>query len=103
MLPTCVATLLLAQSAPPAAPDKPLVLKATTRLVQVSVIAQDGKGQPVADLKREDFQVKVNGKLQPIKVFSVDSSGTLPRAPENLPPNIFTNRLEQNAGVPSSV
>ena len=40
----------------------PVVLKASTRLVQVSVIAQDGKGQPIVDLKKDDFRIKVNGK-----------------------------------------
>src|ERR1700731_4825763 len=84
---------LLAQQ-PTAPPEKPLVLKATTRLVQVSAIVQDGKGNPVADLKKEDFQIKVNGKLQPIRVFSMDSSATLPRTETKLPPNIFTNRME---------
>ena len=96
-----ISTLLAQQ---PATPDKPpVVLKATTRLVQVSVIAQDGKGQPVIDLKKEDFRIKVNGKDQPIKVFSMDSSGALPQSEAKLPPNIFTNRLEVKPGQQSSV
>src|SRR6266851_5289420 len=78
----------------------PVVLKSTTRLVQVSVIAHDRKNQPVADLKKEDFQIKVDGKVQPISLFSVDSAGMLPSSPEKLPPNTFSNRLEQRAGTP---
>jgi VWFA-related protein len=81
----------------------PVVLKSTTRLVQVSVIAQDGKGQPIADLKKDDFRIKVNGKDQPIKVFSVDSSGALPHGEAQLPPNVFTNRLEVKPGQQASV
>jgi VWFA-related protein len=92
---------LLAQQATP--PQPPVVLKAATRLVQVSVIAQDSKGQPVTDLKKDDFRIKVNGKDQPIKVFSMDSSGTLPRTQAILPPNVFTNRLEVKPGQESSV
>ena len=86
------------------AQDAPqVILKSTTRLVQVSVIVQDHKGVPVADLKKENFQIKDNGKLQNIAEFSVESNGKLPSAPEKLPPNIFTNELEQRAGTPSSV
>jgi VWFA-related protein len=87
----------------PAAPSAPVVLKSTTRLVQVSVIAQDGKGQPITDLKKEDFRIKVNGKDQPIKIFSMDSSGALPQGEAKLPPNVFTNRMEVKPGQQSSV
>src|ERR1700679_1671043 len=59
---------LLAQQA-----DQPLVIKATTRLVLLSVIA-DRSNQPVADLTKDDFRVKVNGKVQPISVFSMESA-----------------------------
>jgi VWFA-related protein len=79
----------------------PVVLKSTTRLVQVSVIAQDGKGQPVTDLKKDDFRIKVNGKDQPIKVFSMDSTGALPTGETKLPPNVFTNRMEVKTGQSS--
>jgi VWFA-related protein len=85
------------------ADQPPVVLKAITRLVQVSVIAQDGKGQPVTDLKKEDFRIKVNGKEQPIKIFSMDSSGALPHGEDKLPANVFTNRLEVKPGQQNSV
>ncbi len=91
---------LLAQQT---ADQPPVVLKSTTRLVQVSVIAQDGKGQPVTDLKKEDFRIKVNGREQPIKIFSMDSSGALPKGEEKLPPDVYTNRLAVNPGQQSSV
>jgi VWFA-related protein len=100
-----ISTLLAQQEAAPLAAPRPLVLKAATRLVQVSVIAQDGKGQPVTDLHQEDFRIKVNGKDQPIKVFSMDSSGALPQSPQaaKLPPNVFTNRMDVKPGQQSSV
>ncbi|HEV2688876.1 MAG TPA: VWA domain-containing protein [Bryobacteraceae bacterium] len=81
----------------------PVTLKATTRLVQISVVVLDKKGQPVSDLKKEDFQIKVDGRVQSITVFSVDSAGTLPANTQPLPPNTFTNRLEQRPGTPSTV
>ena len=91
---------LLAQQT---ADQPPVVLKSTTRLVQVSVIAQDGKGQPVTDLHKEDFRIKVNGREQPIKIFSMDSNGALPKGEEKLPPDVYTNRMVANPGHQSSV
>src|SRR5579884_1262526 len=46
------------------------VLRATTRLVVVDVVATDSKGQPVPDLKAEDFTVLEDGKPQKISGFS---------------------------------
>src|SRR5258708_1326927 len=98
-----IASSLVAQQQPPSQDSPQLVLKATARLVQVSVVVHDKKGQPVADLKKEDFQIKVDGHVQPISLFSVESAGSLPSSPEKLPPNTFTNRLEQRPGTASSV
>jgi VWFA-related protein len=96
----------LAQT-PPAdvTPKQPeVILKATTRLVQVSVIVQR-HGEPVADLKKEDFQLHENGKLQKIDLFNVEATdkGTLPKAVAPLPPGIYTNELAQRPGTPGSV
>src|SRR5215467_12755690 len=57
------------QAQSPAAPSLP-VLKATTRLVVVDVVATDGKGEPVADLTADDFTVLEDGKPQKISGFS---------------------------------
>src|ERR1700679_3432086 len=45
------------------------VFRSTTKLVQVSVIAQDKKALPVADLRREEFQILDNGAPQEIRLF----------------------------------
>ena len=95
------ASLVLAQAPMPPKDDQ-VILRSTTRLVQVSVVVHDHKG-PVADLKKEDFQIKDDGKVQNIAMFSVESNGKLPSAPAKLPPNIFTNELAQRPGTPSSV
>ena len=47
------------------------VLKVTSRLVQVSVVAHDRNGKIVRDLTRDDFTLTDNGQPQPISVFSV--------------------------------
>ncbi|MGH9666741.1 MAG: VWA domain-containing protein [Bryobacteraceae bacterium] len=91
-----------AQEPAPNPQEPPLLLKATTRLVDVSVIVQH-KGQPVTGFKADDFTVADNGKRQKIAVFSMETSGALPAGGPKLPPDTFTNRLEQRAGTPASV
>lgn len=79
------------------------MLRVTTRLVQVNVIVQDKKGEPVADLTREDFKLFDKGQEQPIRFFSVEASHTLPAPVTPSASNLFSNRLEQKGGVPTSV
>lgn len=81
--------------------DAGVLIRSTTRLIQVNVVVHDRKGQPVKDLKKEDFKIFDNGKPQTISVFSMDSSTVLPQA-KPLPQNVFTNKLAAKGGVPTS-
>src|SRR5580658_9155214 len=107
--PLALATIgaLLAQQASPPVQNPPITFKSATHLVQVSVIAQNGKGQPVTDLKKEDFRIRVNGKDQPVKVFSMDSNLALPSSDPpkgvQLPPSAFWNRTEVAPGQKSNI
>jgi len=86
----------------PAANQQPSVIHSTTRLVQVSVIAQDGKGQPMTGLKKEDFTVLDEGKPQTIAVFTCAKPA--PAAPPPaLPPHYFTNRFDLKGEDPGAV
>src|SRR5260370_36174021 len=77
-------------------------IKGTTRLVQVSVVVHDKKGQPVPDLTKGDFALLDRGKEQTISVFKVESTNqVVPRL--SLPPNIFTNRLASRGETPTSL
>jgi VWFA-related protein len=87
---------------PNLAAQQPLVLKTTTKLVQVSVVVHDKSGAPLPGLTQQDFNLKVDGKPQPIRFFSQDEYGSLATTTETLPPNTFTNRLIR-PGTPSSV
>ena len=79
------------------------VFRSTTHLVEVNVIVRH-RGEPVADLKKEDFKLFDNGKPQTISVFSVAStSGALPTSPVKLPPGVYTNKLMSKPGTPQSV
>jgi VWFA-related protein len=79
-----------------------VILRTTTRLVQVNVIVTR-KGAPVPGLKKEDFQVFDNGKQQEIRQFSVDTRALLPSVAAPLPKGTFTNQLEQRSGAPAAV
>jgi VWFA-related protein len=83
--------------------QEPLVLRSTTRLVQVSVIVQDKNRNPVPDLKQEDFEVYERGKPQRIAFFSAVRSATAGGSATRLPPNVFSNRLVDRGGAPTSV
>lgn len=72
------------------------VLRAVTRLVVVDVVATNGKGDPVTDLKLEDFKVLEEGKEQNVRAFSFQhppgsGAATLRQESVSLPPNVFSN------------
>ena len=55
--------------------DTGTTFKLRVNLVQVHVVVRDGKGNPIPNLQREDFQIFDQGKLQPISVFAVNNAG----------------------------
>jgi VWFA-related protein len=80
----CAVAIPAQQSAPPA----DVVIRTTTSLVEVRVVAVDSAGHPVTDLRQQDFQIFDNSKPQPIKLFSPSrseiappSAGATPSAP----------------------
>ncbi len=82
----------------PPAPES-TIIKTTTRLVNVNVIATDKRGNPVTDLKKSDFILKEGGTDRPITFFSLDKAEPTAEAAKPLPPHTFTNRVEQSAGA----
>jgi VWFA-related protein len=81
------------------------VVRVTTRLVQVSVVVHDRKGEPVTDLTRDDFTLLEDGQPQAISVFTVEISqpaaASLVRT--SLPTNTFSNKLQYGAGAATSL
>jgi VWFA-related protein len=89
---------------PPQQPSQPqpvyesaTVLKATTRLVVIDVVATDKQGRAVTDLQRNDFRVLEDGREQEIKVFSLQQPSftagakATPAGNVTLPEGMFTN------------
>jgi len=83
-----------------------IVLKLTTRLVDVGIVAVDKKGHPVNDLKREDFEIYDNGRKQEVRFFS-QFSADAPAAPpapvagSAAPIMSYSNRAADPAGLAS--
>src|SRR5258705_3217881 len=69
-------SLLAQQSTDSFAPQ--VVIRATTELVLVNVVARDKKGNLVRDLKREDFTLLEDGKKQQISSFDFEDVDQLP-------------------------
>src|SRR5436305_14237131 len=97
----CLSIIAAAQT-----PQAPSVMKVTTHLVQVNVVAHGKKNEAVDDLKKEDFRIFDNGQPQEIATFSLEASKPaeekLRRTPP-LPQNTFTNRVELRPNSPNSV
>src|SRR5215467_1583802 len=113
-------TYLFAQDQPPqtqspqtqAAQAQPIyesatVMRATTRMVVVDVVATDRSGNPVTDLKPDDFTVIEDGSPQQVRSFNFQQpaevaapgvSASLP-APR-LPEHVFTNVPAYRAAAP---
>jgi VWFA-related protein len=72
------ATALAQQPAPQAAPQLPTFSESVeVRVLNLDVDVSDSKGNPVTDLKREDFVLKIGGKPVPIEYFSMINEGTI--------------------------
>jgi len=80
-----------------------LVLRSTTRLVEVSVVVQDKKGNFIRDLKKEDFVLLENGKPQQIRVFFMQAKNEGRLAAEELPLGTFSNRYAERPGTRGGV
>jgi VWFA-related protein len=91
-----------AESAPPAAPttnqevasrDTPTTFKVRVNLVLVRVVVRDANGKVVPNLKKEDFQLVDNRKLQTISSFSVE---TLAARNDNLRASVAAEGASSN-------
>jgi VWFA-related protein len=84
------------------------VLRAVTRLVVVDVVATDGYGTPINDLKQEDFTILENDRPQEIRAFTFQhppapGAPALRETPVRLEPNVFTNVPSYKADTALSV
>jgi len=57
--------------------DQPEVLRVSSELVQTDVMVFDGQGRFVNDLTREQFELRINGKVRPVEFFERITAGSL--------------------------
>lgn len=81
----------------------PPAIRVTSRLVQVSVLVHDKHGNPITGLTKDDFVVLDEMKPQEIRVFSVETNDLPAHAPPALPPDTYTNRIQEHGNVPTSI
>ena len=85
----------------------PFVLKTSTHLVLVDVIATNSKGQPVADLTADDFLVSEDGHPQIVRSFSLQEPShdraDLQTVSQQLPPGVVSNIPRHKNGAIWSV
>lgn len=68
------------------------IIRSTTRLVNLSVLVNDSKGQPMQGLSKDDFQVFDNGHAEEIAFFSTrDDTGAASSGVRSLGPGEYTN------------
>ncbi|HEY1424971.1 MAG TPA: VWA domain-containing protein [Candidatus Acidoferrum sp.] len=94
--------------APPVAPATAPVqqgpaIRSTTRLIQVSVIVQNHRGEPITGLKPEDFTVFDDKQEQKIAFFIAEAPGPVSAPANPLPPGVFTNRFDLKGQDPGTV
>jgi len=91
--------LLPARQQPVADPQPAAgVVRTTTRLVQISVIATDKMGEPAADLTPADFLVLDNDRPQKIQIFQKETNQPPANPRRPLPPDTYTNRIHETGG-----
>lgn len=88
--------LLLAASLRGQQPEPP-VYRATTRLVEVSVVALDRQGRAVTDLKKEEIEIEDKGKKRPVAFFRFEGAEEK-REVKPLPAQTYSNRVEYAPG-----
>lgn len=71
-----VPALLAAQSAPTQEP-MPFQESVEVRVMDLDVAVTDSRGRPIPDLAREDFTVRVDGRVVPIDFFARVDEGTI--------------------------
>ena len=91
---------------PRSEPEPPAVLKVTTRLVTVDVVARDRHGNPVRDLTAKDFQISEQSgshkSQQQIASFrlldrSLKNASDAESAALQLPAGVFTNMVSRKS------
>src|SRR5258708_22122685 len=83
------------QARPPDATPEPVILKSTSRAVQLDVFVDDPSGRPVHGLQKNDFVVTDNDHPREIRIFSgeIGANQTAPSSAKTTAPTVYSNRF----------
>lgn len=102
----CLLVMLpsIAQGPPPTSEQQRPTFSTTTNLLTLDVTALDRDGKPVAGLKPEDFEIKINGSVRSVQALAyieakVSGSPATP-AVEPVMPAVSARRSVVNAKLP---
>jgi hypothetical protein len=87
--------VLQAVPQPPDTTPGPVILKSTSRAVQLDVFVSDPSGRPVHGLQKNDFVVTDNGHPRDIRIFAgeIEANRTPPSSAAAPPLGVYSNRL----------
>ena len=100
MLSTWAISLLLAADP---SQEAPVRIRAAVHLVEFDVIVKDKQGDPVLDLKQEDFVIREEGRTRPIDLFRPAVPFQTAIVPPVLPPGTFSNRISAGSAGSGTV
>ena len=96
------AALLISLTASRATPQKPLQFGTSADLVLIDLIATDGDGRRVTDLRAEEIEIYEDGKRQPIEMLRFIGDGTLDATPASPPTPTPTDEPAPAASSPAA-
>jgi VWFA-related protein len=99
MLPVVLLASSATQSAAPQA--SPQTFRAGTQVVMLDLVAKDGKGRPVADLRLEDLQVFEDGQRCQVESFRLVRAPGRPAAATGVPSAPAATPAEGGPATPS--
>lgn len=100
----CGLPLLRGQQSPSAPQSQPPTasIVRSARLVHLSVIVTDKKGDPVTDLTAGNFTILDDGRPQKVQLFHTETNQAPSITPQPPPADTYTNQISQRATVASN-
>jgi VWFA-related protein len=86
-----------------AAPSAQAVIKSATRMVYVSVVVHDRRGNAITNLTKDDFSILDEKKPETIQTFAVETNEPPDHPAEALPANFYANRTAEESASRGSV
>jgi VWFA-related protein len=77
--------------------------RASTTLVEFTLVVEDRNGDPVTDLRQDEIAVIDGGQKRDVVFFRFEGGREAPPAPASLPKGMFSNRPEFRQGGPRNV